>query len=148
MEKVKMKIKKHISLFLSIVVVITSCSLAYFAKAQKSININSELLDSVLSDRYWVIETLVNGDISNNPYSYINPSSTSQNLLDEVLAMYRRGRTGSISSHSVWKMIGWHYKLYKDAERQNSLAALFNTGRNLVFGFYKKKKYVMKNQDK
>ncbi len=69
-------------------------------------------------------------------------------LLDEVLAMYRRGRAGSISSHSVWKMIGWHYKLYKDAERQNSLAALFNTGRNLVFGFYKKKKYVMKNQDK
>ena len=41
MEKVKMKIKKHISLFLSIVVVITSCSLAYFAKAQKYININS-----------------------------------------------------------------------------------------------------------
>lgn len=89
MEKVKMKIKKHISLFLSIVVVITSCSLAYFAKAQKSININSELLDSVLSDRYWVIETLVNGDISNNPYSYINPSSTSQNLLDEVLENYQ-----------------------------------------------------------
>ena len=65
-------------------------------------------------------------------------------LLDEDLALYRRGRVGSISTHGIKKLIGWHYKLHKEAEGQNSLVALFNTGRNLVFGFYKKKRYVTK----
>lgn len=65
-------------------------------------------------------------------------------LLDEELALYRRGRTGSVSTHSVKTMIGWHYKLYRDAEGQNPVTAVFNTGRNMVFGFYKKKRYVKK----
>ena len=63
-------------------------------------------------------------------------------LLDEELALYRRGRAGSVSTHSIKTMIGWHYKLYRDAERQNPVSAVFNTGRNMVFGFYKKKRYV------
>lgn len=65
-------------------------------------------------------------------------------LLDEELALYRRGRAGSISTHSIKQLIGWHYKLHREAEEQNSLVALVNTGRNLVFGFYKKKRYVKK----
>ena len=65
-------------------------------------------------------------------------------LLDEELALYRRGRVGSVSTHSIKTMIGWHYKLYREAEEQNPVAAVFNTGRNLVFGFYKKKHYVKK----
>ena len=65
-------------------------------------------------------------------------------LLDEELALYRRGRAGSVSTHSIKTMIGWHYKLYREAEEQNPIAAVFNTGRNLVFGFYKKKHYVKK----
>lgn len=63
-------------------------------------------------------------------------------LLDEELALYRRGRQGSISTHGIKKLIVWHYKLYKEAEGQNGLVALFNTVRNLLFGFYKKKRYV------
>ena len=65
-------------------------------------------------------------------------------LLDEELALYRRGRAGSVSTHSIKTMIVWHYMLYHDAEGQNPIAAVFNTGRNLVFGFYKKKHYVKK----
>jgi len=65
-------------------------------------------------------------------------------LLKEELALYRRGRQGSISSHRIKKLIGWHYRLYKEAEGHNSLVALFNTGRNLLFGFYKKMRYVKK----
>lgn len=65
-------------------------------------------------------------------------------LLDEELALYRRGRTGSVSTNSIKIMIGWHYKLYREAEGQNPVAALFNTGRNLVFGFYKKKRFVIR----
>lgn len=63
-------------------------------------------------------------------------------LLNECLAKYRKGRTGSVSTHSIKTMIGWHYRLYKEAEGQNTLSAFFNTARNMVFGFYKKKRYV------
>ena len=63
-------------------------------------------------------------------------------LLDEELALYRRGRIGSVSTHSILTMIVWHYRLFREAEGQNAASAILNTGRNLVFGFYKKKRYV------
>lgn len=62
--------------------------------------------------------------------------------LDEDLAFYRKGRSGSVSNHSIKTMIGWHYRLFREAEGQNSIFAFFNTVRNLVFGFYKKIRYV------
>ncbi len=67
-------------------------------------------------------------------------------LLDETLAIYRRNRTGSISSHSVKMMIRWHYILFRKVEKQNRMFAVFNTARNMVFGFYKKIRYVKKVQ--
>lgn len=66
-------------------------------------------------------------------------------LLDECLAKYRRGRAGSVSSHGIMTMIGWHYKLWHEAEGKNALASLWWTGVNLVCGFYKKIKYVKKD---
>lgn len=68
-------------------------------------------------------------------------------LLDECLGQYRKGRVGSISTHGIKTMIGWHYKLYHEAEKMHILTSVFNTGRNLVFGFYKKLKYVKKRSD-
>lgn len=63
-------------------------------------------------------------------------------LLDECLAQYRKGRVGSVSTHSIKTMIGWHYKLFREAEKQSVVQSVVNTGRNLTFGFYKKHKYV------
>lgn len=63
-------------------------------------------------------------------------------LLDETLAKYRRGRSGSVSSHGITTMIKWHYKLFHDAEDMNPIASWWHTGINLVCGFYKKLKYV------
>lgn len=63
-------------------------------------------------------------------------------LLDEILGQYRRGRAGSVSTHSIKTMIGWHYKLFRKAEKLGIIKSVFDTGRNLVFGFYKKKRYV------
>ena len=63
-------------------------------------------------------------------------------LLPEVLAKYRRGRSGSVSSHSISTMIKWHYKLFRDAEKMGAIPSLWHTGVNLVCGFYKKMKYV------
>ena len=57
-------------------------------------------------------------------------------LLDENLARYRK-RGGSISRHSYFTLIQWHYRLFRNAEKQSVINSLFNTGRNVVFGLYK-----------
>lgn len=67
-------------------------------------------------------------------------------LLGEVLAKYRRGRTSSISTHSVNTMIIWHYRLFHDAEEQNLVWSLVNTFRNLIFGCLKKIVYVRRGK--
>ena len=63
-------------------------------------------------------------------------------LLDECLAMYRRGRKGSISSHSYMTLLKWHYKLFRHAENMSPIASALMTVGNLVCGIYKKLKYV------
>ena len=59
-------------------------------------------------------------------------------LLDECLAEYRRGRKGSISTHSYWKLIEWHYKLWHDAEKNGIIKSGINTIINIIFGVFKK----------
>ena len=63
-------------------------------------------------------------------------------LLAEILGQYRKGRKGSISSHNFESLIIWHYKLFKEAEKENSILAFWHTFWNLVFGLYKKIKYI------
>lgn len=65
-------------------------------------------------------------------------------LLDEVLAKYRK-RTGSISSVKYVELIKWHYKLFREAERKSIVQAMMHTGINVVYGMYKKMKYVKKS---
>ena len=67
--------------------------------------------------------------------------------LNKELALYRRGRVGSISTHSIGTMIGWHYRLYREAVGLNSIESIINTCRNMVFGFYKKIRYVHKDTE-
>lgn len=62
-------------------------------------------------------------------------------LLDKILAKYRK-RSGSISNHRYMKLIKWHYKLYRDAEKRNPISSFILTVRNLFFGVLKKIKYV------
>lgn len=63
-------------------------------------------------------------------------------LLDEVLAKYRRGRVGSVSSHGYITMIGWHYRLWHNAMHFPFFSSVFLTMLNLVSGVYKKLFYV------
>lgn len=63
-------------------------------------------------------------------------------LLDEVLAKYRRGRVGSISTQGYSSMIKWHYKLWHEVEDMNPLLSVFWTCINLICGVYKKLVYV------
>lgn len=67
-------------------------------------------------------------------------------LLNENLAQYRKGRTGSVSTHSVKTMIGWHYKLFREAEKESRMVSGLNTCRNMAYGFYKKKRYMYRQE--
>lgn len=62
-------------------------------------------------------------------------------LLDENLGKYRK-RSGSISRHGIRTMMCWHYKLWYEIEEKSAFMSLWFTGRNLMFGFMKKKRYV------
>ncbi len=63
-------------------------------------------------------------------------------LLEETLAKYRRGRTGSISTHGYSTLIKWHYRLYRICDDKNVLSASILTIRNMLFGVWKKMRYV------
>ena len=67
-------------------------------------------------------------------------------LLNECLAKYRRGRSGSISTHGYTTLIKWHYKLFRDAEKMNPVSSVFITCVNLVCGLHKKIRYVKRIQ--
>jgi glycosyltransferase involved in cell wall biosynthesis len=101
---------------------------------------------TVMYDRKIVGDIQISNIKKNNDYAMWLKVCKKSNcyLLDECLAQYRRGRNGSISTQSVKTMIGWHYRLYREAEKQGKFLSLVNTGRNMVFGLYKKTKYVYK----
>lgn len=65
-------------------------------------------------------------------------------LLEECLGKYRRGRVGSISTHSYSTMIKWHYKLWHEAVGKNVFYSIFWTTINLICGFYKRLFYTNK----
>lgn len=58
-------------------------------------------------------------------------------LCPTVLAKYRI-RKGSISNHGYFKLLRWHYKLFRESEEKNILCAIIYTGINVFFGIWKK----------
>lgn len=66
--------------------------------------------------------------------------------LKEVLAKYRRGRIGSISTHGYMTMLRWHYNLWHDVENKSVVLSLFLTSINVVCGIFKKIVYVKRKQ--
>ncbi len=63
-------------------------------------------------------------------------------FLPQELALYRKGRGGSISTQGYITLIRWHYRLWREAEGCGKLRSLYRTGVNMVFGLYKKLRYV------
>lgn len=62
-------------------------------------------------------------------------------FLDEELARYRK-RNGSISRQRIETMIGWHYKLWHEAEKKGQALSMWLTFINLISGFWKKVRFV------
>lgn len=69
-------------------------------------------------------------------------------LLNEVLASYRRGRIGSISTHGYIQLIKWHYRLFRQVDKRNVIMASLLTFNNLIYGVVKKIKYKKKVEDR
>ena len=67
-------------------------------------------------------------------------------LLNETLGKYRK-RTGSISRHGIWTMMGWHYKMWRIVVECGKLTAMFYTTLNLFFGTIKKLFYVKRRRN-
>lgn len=68
-------------------------------------------------------------------------------LLPEVLASYRR-RSGSISNQSYGTLIKWHYRLFREAQGESLPCSVWHTAGNLLFGVYKKLRYVERRKEK
>lgn len=64
-------------------------------------------------------------------------------LLNENLAKYRK-HSNSLTSLSYFKLIKWHYEMFKKSERKSTIMSIILTFNNLIFGtikkiFYRKK---------
>lgn len=68
-------------------------------------------------------------------------------LLDECLARYLRGRSGSITTHGYGALVKWHYILFRHAEEMSVLVSFVLMCGNLLFGVLKKLLYVKKMED-
>lgn len=99
---------------------------------------------TVMYDREYMGELQIADIKKNNDYAMWLRliQKTDCYLLNDRLACYRRGRAGSISSHSYTTMIKWHYRLWHEAMNMNVFSAVFWTCMNLVFGVYKKLRFV------
>lgn len=101
---------------------------------------------TVMYDREWVGLIQIADIKKNNDYAMWLKvcHKTDCHLLAEPLAKYRRGRIGSISTHGYATLMKWHYKVFHEANGNNAIYSLWLTSWNMVFGVYKKLKYVKK----
>lgn len=65
-------------------------------------------------------------------------------FLNQMLALYRRGRVGSLSAQNYMTLIAWHYRLWRNVAGKNVVASVFWTVVNLICGAVKKLFFVRK----
>lgn len=88
-----MKCKRGISVLLVLLMIFISLTAIIVVHAEeKTIDVNKQMLKNVANEKPWIIETLVNGDISNNPYSIVNLSATGGTIFNDVLENYNNDK--------------------------------------------------------
>lgn len=89
-----MKCKRGISLALVFVMIIAAFSAIVIVQAEENhVDVNRRILENVLSEKPWIVETLVDGRVSNNPYAVVNLAATSGTVFDEVLENYKNDKS-------------------------------------------------------
>lgn len=101
---------------------------------------------TVMYDRERIGLIQINNIRKNNDYAMWLKISQVEDcyLLPEPLAMYRKGRAGSISTQNKIGLIKWHYKLFKECEGFSAIQSFILTIINLTCGVYKKIRYTKK----
>ncbi len=85
-----MKRKKVLSVILSLLLILSSCCIGLYSFANaKKVDVNVLLLDSIIKERPWVIESLVVGRFTNNPYTNVLPYATEETYFEEILSNYK-----------------------------------------------------------
>ena len=76
-----------IAVVLSIVASLFTVNM-YSSAATADTNVNKILLDNLLSDRSWVIDTLINDDYSKNPHAIVGAVSSQDSMMARALSQY------------------------------------------------------------
>lgn len=83
--------KKRILAGLLSVVLLVSCistDMVVYATDQENTGVNIAMLESLLDERSWVIETLVNDNYSNNPYILYDSYANGTSMMSQTLSAY------------------------------------------------------------
>lgn len=84
-----MKRKKTLAVVLAVLLVGTSgCIWMYSSANEKTVEPNVLLLESLLENRYWVVESLVFDNTKNNPYTELIDYATEESFMEEVISNY------------------------------------------------------------
>ncbi len=82
--------KKIVAFILTLVLICTSCIAIFYTYAQdKKVDANILMLDNIIENKPWIIESLAYGDFSNNPFTLAIPSASETSLMNEVLTNYK-----------------------------------------------------------
>lgn len=102
---------------------------------------------TVMYDSNHIGEIYIDDIKKNNDYAmWLKVASKSDCfLLEKSLALYRRGRTGSIRTKDKLSLIKWCYRLFRDSEHLTIFSSIILTLINLICGCYKKIRYVSRS---
>lgn len=85
-----MKRRKSFAVLMAVVTFIMSgCIWMYAYSKSQEVTPNILLLDSILNNRSWIIDSLVESDFSNNPYTELITGATEESFMEEVLSNYQ-----------------------------------------------------------
>lgn len=100
--------KKVLSIVLSLIIVITSCSVIFVKAQDRNADVNKLIFENILENRSWIIETLINGDYSNNPYTEIVNGASETSFFQDVLTNYENDIAfkGLVNALEIYKNTG------------------------------------------
>ena len=127
--------KKTISILLSLTMMLTAVfcvDLSALADdilktasfADKNINVNKLMFESLLKDRNWVIDSLVDGDFSNNPYTELCVGASEETFLEDVLSNYENDEAFKVLVNAMQEYE--NLDSYATTWTEKTLAALAN----------------------
>lgn len=83
-------IKRILAVFLAVLIVVSSCIVMIYAQqTEKSVDPNILMFENVLNNRKWIIESLIDGNFENNPFTNTIQHASEESMMTEVLTNYK-----------------------------------------------------------